>query len=322
MACGPAGAKRMGMRPRFLNSRRQLAALALAATIAWAGPALAHNNQSGRNQTPSQQEILALVDRVIAHQHHNDDAIELYERKEHRIVRKHEENATPSEDKVFRVVPTGTGVVRVTLQDGGRLVDEQTYRKQLGGVEQALLNSLNPNLPRQKQDIEKFAKRKRERRELVDAVRDAFLFTWLGCETRDGRVLVKLQLDPNPDFKPTSRHTSLFAHVRATVWVDEAAAQVARVKAEIISDISFGGGILGKVYRGGRFEMEQVEVAPGVWLPTRYEYDFAGRKFLFQFQEHESTEASHYHRVGPPKDALATIRNELANDHTGWLADP
>ena len=59
-----------------------------------------------------------------------------------------------------------------------------------------------------------------------------------------------------------------------------------------------------------------------MWLPTRYEYDFAGRKFLFQFQEHESTEASHYHRVGPPKDALAAIRNELANDHTGWLADP
>jgi hypothetical protein len=87
----------------------------------------------------------------------------------------------------------------------------------------------------------------------------------------------------------------------------------------VIRDISFGGGVFGKVYRGGRFVMEQAEVAPGVWLPTRYEYNFAGRRFVFGLEVHEVTEASRYRRVGPPADALVAIRHELGS---GGSSDP
>ena len=86
-----------------------------------------------------------------------------------------------------------------------------------------------------------------------------------------------------------------------------------RGEAHITRDISFGGGILGKLYRGGVFSMEQSEVAPGIWEPTRYQYDFGGRKFLFSFDEHQVVEASHYRRVGPPKEALTLVQNELAS---------
>jgi hypothetical protein len=86
-----------------------------------------------------------------------------------------------------------------------------------------------------------------------------------------------------------------------------------RGEAHITRDISFGGGILGKVYRGGVFSMEQAEVSPGIWEPTRYQYDFGGRKFVFSFDEHEVVEASRYRRVGPPKDALVVVQNELAS---------
>jgi hypothetical protein len=86
-----------------------------------------------------------------------------------------------------------------------------------------------------------------------------------------------------------------------------------RGEAHIMRDISFGGGILGKVYRGGVFSMEQAEVAPGIWEPTRYQYDFGGRKFVFSFDEHEIVEASHYRRVGSPREALAVVQNELAS---------
>ena len=37
--------------------------------------------------------------------------------------------------------------------------------------------------------------------------------------------------------------------------------------------------------------MEQQEVAPGIWLPTRYQYDFTARKFLFTFEQHQYVEA-------------------------------
>lgn len=60
--------------------------------------------------------------------------------------------------------------------------------------------------------------------------------------------------------------------------------------------------------------MEQGEVTPGIWEPTKYTYDFEGRKFFFSFDEHQVVDASHYRRVGPPKEALAIVQNELATN--------
>src|SRR2546429_2936723 len=55
-------------------------------------------------------------------------------------------------------------------------------------------------------------------------------------------------------------YTTLFrSHVRATVWVDEAAGQLVRLEAEMIRDFPVGGGVLGKVYRGGRFVLRSEE---------------------------------------------------------------
>jgi hypothetical protein len=267
-----------------------------------------------RERSPA--EVRALVERVIANQHRNDDAAMEYERFERRVARKSGEEGRIVEDKTFRVVPTGTGTVRVLTEENGRAVSPETHHKQLRGLEQALAWALEPQEPRQKQRVEKWERRRRERAEMVDAVREAFRITWLGDEPQNGRTLVKLLLEPAPDYRATSRVTDLFRHVRATLWVDEAAGQAVRVEAEIIRDISFGGGVLGKIYRGGRFRMEQKEVAPGLWLPVLYQYDFEGRRFVFGFRVHEQTRAENYRRIGPLEEALAAIRRELAGSRT------
>lgn len=299
--------------------RIRLALLPLALGLAWtSGP----EGVRASDREPSPAELRALLDRVISNQHRDDAALEEYERIERRLVRQHEKDATPSEDKTFRIIPSGTGSTRIVIEENGRPVDQMFYRRQLENLEQALIAALEPAQPKQKPAAEKFAKRTRERREMVDAARDAFRYTWLGREPRNGRILTKFRLDPNPEFKPTSRNTSLFANIRATVWVDEAAGQLVRVEAEIFRDIYFIGGLLGKVYRGGRFVMEQAEVAPGVWLPTLYNYNFVGRKFLFGLEVHERTEARQYRRIGPPKEALVAIRRELTGTSRSARSDP
>jgi len=274
-------------------------------------PAPLRANPPPDDRAPTPEELRALVARVIAQQHRDDEAMGQYERVERRQIRKNEKDSAVREDRTFRVVPTGTGAVRVQTEENGRPVDSEVYRRQLRDVETALAAALTPNETRQKKAVEKSAKRSRDRAELLDAVLDAFTFTWQGRETRDGRTLAKIGLDPNPAFQPRSRTASLLARVRATVWVDEAAGQLARLDAEIIRDLTFGGGVFGKVYHGGRFAMEQTEIAPGIWLPTRYEYNYEGRKFVFSFEVHERTEASHYRRIGPPREALVAIRREL-----------
>lgn len=264
-------------------------------------------------QEPSPQAVRELVERAIANQHRNDAALTEYERREHRQARKEETDTALSEDKTFRVVPTGTGTLRLLIEEASQPVPQEFYRRQLRDLEQGLVWALDPAESKQKRRIEKFNKRNRERAEMVDAIGDAFLFTWQGRESSNGHFPVRILLEPDPAYRPRSRNGEIFRRVRAVVWIDEASTQLVRIEAEIISDISFGGGVLGKIYRGGRLVLEQAQVAEGVWFPTRYEYHFTGRKFVFGFELHEVTLASAYRRIGPPKEALAAIRRELSN---------
>ena len=290
---------------------QRISILVLTLALAHSSATDASGAEGRRSLLP--QEVLALMERAIANQHRNDAALEEYERLERRLERKRSKDESVAEDKTFRVSPTGTGALRLLVEENGQPVNPEFYRKQLRDWEQALVWALDPNEPRQKRRVEKWAKRSRERAELVDAVREAFRFTWLGNDFLDGRTLVKFRLDPQPGFKPHSRNTQLLSNVRATLWIDEPAAQVAKLEAEIIHDISFGGGVAGKVYHGGRFAMEQIEVAQGIWLPSRYQFEFEGRKFLFGFEVHEAIKVRGYRSIGPPSQALAVVRRELNN---------
>jgi hypothetical protein len=211
------------------------------------------------------------------------------------------------------VVPTGTGTLKILLKENGTPTNPIDYRRQLQAWQDVLELMLRPEDSRAKSAYEKYDRRNQQRAELIDTMIESFTPKWLGRETLNGRLCDVFQLDLKPDFHPHSMFQDALSHVSAKAWVDKDSDQLVRGEAHIMRDISFGGGILGKVYRGGVFSMEQGEVAPGIWEPTRYQYDFGGRKFFFSFDEHQVVEASHYHRVGPPKEALVLVQNELAS---------
>jgi hypothetical protein len=263
------------------------------------------------NPAPSQEQIRALIDRAAQNQHANDRALEEFERVEH-VVTRRSENAEILSDRTLRVVPFGTGTMKLPMAENGVPSSPEEFRHQLEYAVAILDHTMHPD-DRSRLELAKFQKRQRERAELVDASAKAFRMTWAGRETRNGRTLAKFLLEPDPNFRPPTRLAVIFQHARATLWVDEGQAQIARVEANIFSDVYFGGGIAGKIDQGGHFVIEQEEAAPGVWLPTFLKYDVDGRKFLFSFGIHERTEVTRYHRIGPPSQAIEVIRNELNN---------
>jgi hypothetical protein len=262
------------------------------------------------NPAPTPEQIRALFAQVVVNQHRNDRAIGEFERLEHVVSREGKENSEVVSGRVDRVLPSGTGIMRLEIKQDGTPVSPEYHRRQLEGAIKALELVIHPN-ERYKQDYAKFEKRQQDRAELVDNLPKAFRVTWAGRETRGDRTYAKFFLEPDPGYKPVSRLTGAFEHVRVTVWVDESAAQVARIQAKIVTDIGFGGGLFGKIYRGGSFVLEQTEVEPGIWLPTLYAYDMDGRKFLFPFEAHERTETTQYRRVWPPSHAIEMLRVEL-----------
>ena len=274
-----------------------------------------------QGKVPSDQEIRARAEKFVENQHRDDQALEQYERVEHHVDRTAGVSPRTIEDRVYRIVPTGAGNSKIILRDGDKPVDAATYDRQMQALKDLLQTMANPNDPKAKAAFAKRAKREHDRADFVDAAKTAFVIKWLGTSPWHGGTCDVFELDPDPAFHPHGLFQDALAHVTAKMWVDRETNQMVRGEAHMMSDISFGGGILGKLYRGGVVSLEQAPVAPGVWLPTHMQYDFSGRKFLFSFEQHQTIDASHYRRIGPPNEALLLVQSELANGKP-FVADP
>jgi hypothetical protein len=256
---------------------------------------------------PVQRSKFALV---VENQKKNDASLDLFERIERVELKKTSAETTPPEVKISRVVPAGTGVDHIAVGPDGTPPDPVAYRAAL----EKLVNSLTFAVAdghAQHDAYEKIAKKHRDRDELIDATRTAFIFTFVAHEPRGDRILSKYRMTPNPAFHATSRSTGIFARVRGFVWIDDESNQLARVEGEVTDDISVGV-FLAKVNKGSHFMQERYEFAPGLWFPSFSQYDFDGRKLFSSFSFHERTFYSKYRRIGPPKEALEAIRQELA----------
>jgi hypothetical protein len=265
-------------------------------------------SESGAAIGPAKPE---LFNRVIANQKKAEAALEVYERVERVETRKSPTDPSPPSVKTTRVIPSGTGMVKIPVGPDGTPGDSAAYRSSLESLARALALLANDR-GSQRDALEKYAKKKKERNDLIDTTHNAFLFTFAAREPRGDLMLAKYEMDPNPAFKPTSRFTSIFPKVRGFVWIDEASGELARIEGEVTDDISVGL-FLGKIYKGSHFMQERYEFQPGLWLASFSQYDFDGRKLFSSFSMHERTLYTNYRYIGPPKEALAAIRQELGN---------
>ena len=259
------------------------------------------------NASASSDELFA---RVIANQKRVDADLNIYERVERVEIRKTGSDPKPSEVKMWRVFPAGTGMSKIPLTAEAKPTSAESYRAALEKLQTTLIWAAESG-PAQREAYAKVERRKKERNELIDSTRKAFVFTKIGEELRGDRALVKYEMTRNPAFKPATRNEMLFTRVRGTLWIDKETSELAKIEGHVTEDITLAL-FLAKVYQGSYFMQERYEMSPGVWLPTYQQYDFDGRKFVVPFSIHERTFYTHYRRVGPPKEAVEVVRGELS----------
>ena len=289
------------------------AGITISAAWATAFPAADVEPDDGKHsEVPlTAQQIHELVQRAIQNQRQNDVLLDQYARTEHSVY--HGNSKDGGRELVCRVIPAGAGIIRVELERNGKMSDTDYVEEQWQGAAQALVAQAHGRAPHVANFYET-SRRRHERSDMVSAIGSAFIFRWAGRVTLDGRAVVKLSFAPDPTYRSSARFATLYAHSQGTAWVDESSAQLVRAEAQLTDDVSWGAGIIAKLYRGGQFTFEQREVAPEVWMPSRYSYDFDGRKFLFSsLSVHERMEYNDYMRVGPPAEAIAVIRREHPN---------
>ena len=250
-----------------------------------------------------------VFERVIANQKRMEANLNVYERIQKVEIRKTGSDATPSETKVWRIVPSGPALNKIALSPSGQPVSLQSYRSELEKLV-TYLAWASESGPSQRDAYAKMEHKRKDRDDLISSTHEAFLFTPAGTEMRGNRTLAKYSMAPNPKFKPTTRNAVIFSKVSGYVWVDQESGELARIEGSVTEDISIAM-FLAKVYKGSYFMQERYEFAPGIWLPSYEQYDFDGRKFLLSFSIHERTFYSDYKRIGPPSEAVHLIRAEL-----------
>jgi hypothetical protein len=196
---------------------------------------------------------------------------------------------------IQRIVDTPSGELsRVMLIDGKPLTPEQQKEE-----DERIRRMLDPAQLRRKQ---KEQKEDDERtRKMLAAIPDAFDFQYIGStQAPNGHKLTRIGFVARPGFNPPSRESMVFSGMRGEMLIDETAQRLAKIDGTLFKEVTFGWGILGKLYKGGRFVVEQAEVAPSHWDTTRLILHFDGKALLFKSIHIDDNQTSWDYRPVPP----------------------
>jgi len=101
-------------------------------------------------------------------------------------------------------------------------------------------------------------------------------------EHHNGRDLIVVTFSPRPGAQPETREGKLARLFRGRIFVDEAGAEVVRVEATAIDDISYGLGVVARLNKGATVTLVRERVDGDVWLPTSIRFSGEGRAMVFR----------------------------------------
>lgn len=236
---------------------RALVVLSAVAVVLW---------QPGDGWTQEQQDPNQLMAEVIANElkaQQGDNSLWCYTRVQYL--------GKDTEELEFVDTPEGT-IHRLLRRDGKSLSAEES-RKEDARITDLLSDraELQKREQQEKKDL-------REEKELLRELPAAFEFRYAG---RQGQ-LVKLDFSPRPAFKPTGREGEVFHHMSGTVIVDPVQRRIAEIHGRLTSEVKFGGGFLGRLAKGGTFDVVQSDLGDGHWELSHLRVDMHGKILFFK----------------------------------------
>jgi hypothetical protein len=99
-------------------------------------------------------------------------------------------------------------------------------------------------------------------------------------ERQGGRDVIVVTFAPKPGVEPETREGKLARLFRGKIFVDEADAEVVRVEATAVDDISYGLGVVARLNKGATVTLMRERVDGETWLPTSIRFSGEGRAML------------------------------------------
>ena len=126
------------------------------------------------------------------------------------------------------------------------------------------------------------ARARMSKRSAVADTADALALAIDHREHVNGRDAIVVTFAPKPGAEPETREGKLARLFRGKIFIDEADAEVVRVEATAIDDITYGLGVVARLNEGATITLVRERVDAGTWLPTSIRFLGEGRAMLFR----------------------------------------
>jgi hypothetical protein len=122
---------------------------------------------------------------------------------------------------------------------------------------------------------------------LVRLLPSAFIYQYAGW---DGPHL-RLDFRPDQAFVPLTQEAKTLRSMAGTILIDPEQKRLVHLSGHLIENVDFGFGILGRIAKGGTFEVERTQVSSSHWKTHLIDVHVNGRMLLFKTinkQQHET----------------------------------
>jgi len=154
--------------------------------------------------------------------------------------------------------------------------------------------------PQRAQRLAQYEKDRKRDHLLIAQLTAAFDFKLRGEQRVDGHDTYEFQATPKPGYQPPNFEAQVLKGMVGRLWIEKQTCQWVKVEARVIHPVTIEG-FLARVEPGTRFELENIPVAPGVWLAKHF--SMASRsKILFLFA-HRTQEDDTYFGYRPASAA-------------------
>ena len=207
---------------------------------------------------------------------------ELNDHQAHGYWRYWVEHHTPKETRIDEQIETAQGpITRLTLSNGHQPSAEAEAE------EQARLQHLLTSPDEQAKHLREYEENESRIGRILALLPDAFLYDYDGEENGCHR----LRFRPNPDYPAHTIEARIFHSMNGTLWIDARSKRLSRLDGHVEENLDFGYGILGRLYKGGWFQLQRTQVSPTEWKTERLEVHMCGRALLVKSFARDTSEA-------------------------------
>jgi hypothetical protein len=197
------------------------------------------------------------------------------DRDDHTAFIYRDHDVVPEHDTLMLIVETPDGNLKKKLEDHGRPLSPDE-RKADDARMLALVN--DPAMQRKlKRDS---AHDDEQADKLLTLLPKAFLWSIVG-ENGD---LITLDFKPDPSYEPDGMEERVFSDMAGQIVLSRSENRIRSMRGQMVDDVKIGPfAVVGRLHKGGTFQVEHREVAPHHWQLTELHVHIVGH-ILFNFK--------------------------------------